>query len=149
MISRRGTAEAPRSSASSSTASRSVFTLIVESTPEGAEVTDVSDGGEAVLGTTPLRMPIERASLKGAPRRFVLRLAGYTPYTLLQPDSESDVHVLAELAAMPAPTIGASASASTADASAAPPLTAPKSRPASTSTTPRPANPDLDIKLKR
>ena len=151
LLSRHHTPDAPRTSASSPTSSRSVFTLIVESTPAGAEVADVSDGGEAVLGTTPLHMPIERASVKRAPRRLVLRLAGYAPYTLLQPDSEGDVHVLAELAAMPAriSDADADATASTAARSASPLTPAPKSKPASTSATARPVNPDLDIKLKR
>lgn len=116
------------------------FSLVVDSTPQGAKVYERGD----MIGATPMQIAIERASVKDAPRTFVLRLDGYAPYTVLQGDSESSVVTIAPLAAL-APA-AASASASVSAAAAAPRFPAraaavppPSSRPA----------PGLDIKLER
>jgi serine/threonine-protein kinase len=122
------------------------FTLVLTSDPAGAEVRE----NDLVLGTTPMRVSIARDGVRSAPRRFVLRLDGYAPYTVLQGDSEGTVDVLASLSRAPASST-ASASASTS----APP---PASRPTSPRQpiAPHPASPasppthqDLDIKLTR
>jgi eukaryotic-like serine/threonine-protein kinase len=116
------------------------FTLLIDSKPAGADVLD----GEDVIGTTPMQVTIERASVRNAPRRFVLRLDGYAPYTVLQGDAESTVQIAAPLAAL-APT--ASAATSAPPRGTAPRWTAP--------TAPRPvlapSHPpqEPDIKLQR
>jgi serine/threonine-protein kinase len=112
---------------------RTSFTLTIESSPARAEVRE--DG--ALLGETPLRLTIDRASV-GAPRSFTVARDGYAPYTLVQPDSEEDVRVVAALVAVvPDAAIAAAPSARAAASTRA-------------STAPRiTSNPDLDIKLKR
>jgi serine/threonine protein kinase len=121
----------------SSAPSRS-FTLVLDSRPSGADVWD----GDDVIGTTPMQVTIDRAGLKGGPRRFVLRLEGYSPHTVLQGDSEGIVQVTAPLEALStAPS--ASASATPAQGRTPPPRwTAPRA----TATHPQP---DMDIKLQR
>jgi serine/threonine-protein kinase len=69
------------------------YTLIIDSTPSSAQVYD----GDQLLGTTPLQLPIDHASVKTQPRRFVVKLDGYDPYTLLQGDSDGNVRVVAPL----------------------------------------------------
>lgn len=69
------------------------FELVLESTPKGAEVQE--DG--QTIGTTPMRVTIDRATVQQAPRRFVLLRDGYLPYTLRQADSTVPVHVVAPL----------------------------------------------------
>lgn len=140
VLPRRVAAHAPPRPAAST---RTTFTLLIESMPEGAEVAE----GEMVFGATPLHMPIERASLRHGPRKLVVRLAGYAPYTLLQSDSDSDVRVMAELVA--APPVAPTDSSTAATPTTAKPT--PSSAKQSTPTPPaaRPPNPDLDIKLKR
>ncbi|GMV19333.1 MAG: serine/threonine protein kinase [Polyangiaceae bacterium] len=71
------------------------FSLTLESEPPGAEVLE----GDRVLGKTPLSLPVERASVKTAPRSFSLRLAGHQPYRVEQGDSATDVKVRAPLVA--------------------------------------------------
>lgn len=84
------------------------FSLSIESAPSGAQVLD----GDRVVGTTPLSVTIDDASVASAPRRFTLRLDGYEPYSMAQGASESNVRVLATLTPTPkaaAPTEPASA----------------------------------------
>lgn len=75
------------------------FSLSMESVPSGAQVLD----GDRVLGTTPLSIPIDNASVATGPRRFTLRLDGYEPYSVSQGASESSVRVLATLAPVSKP----------------------------------------------
>ena len=69
------------------------FTLLVESTPSAAEIYD----NDRRLGETPMLLAIERASVAGRPRLFVLRHPGYEPYSIVQGDSEANVRVMAAL----------------------------------------------------
>jgi hypothetical protein len=115
------------------------FTLMLDSRPSGADVWD----GDDVIGTTPMQVTIDRAGVKAAPRRFVLRLDGYSPYTLLQGDSEGIVQVTAPLAPLPA---AASISASAPPVPGrAPRWTPPRATAAATQHPPQ----DSDIKLQR
>jgi serine/threonine-protein kinase len=86
----------PAASAAATAPSRS-FTLVLDSRPSGADVWD----GDQVIGTTPMQVTIDRAAARSAPRRFVLRIDGYAPYTVLQGDSEGIVHVTAPLEGLP------------------------------------------------
>jgi serine/threonine protein kinase len=114
------------------------FTLVLDSRPPGADVWD----GDDVIGLTPMQVTIDRASVKNVERRFLLRLDGYAPYTVLQGDSEGIVQVTAPLEALPAAP-GTSASAPPAQGRAAPRWTPPRT--AATAT----QHPDMDIKLQR
>jgi hypothetical protein len=114
-------AEAPRS-----------FVLVLDSTPQGADVLE----GDQMIGTTPVQVTIDRASVDSGARRFVLRLDGYAPYTLLQGDSTTTVESIALLVALAPPAASGSG--------AAQPRRAP--RPPAPHPTPRP---DTDIKLSR
>lgn len=123
----------PAPSAATSAAGASSFALVLDSTPQNALVFE----SDRVLGTTPMQITIDHASVQSAPRRFVLRLDGYAPYTVLQVDSQTPVEVVAPL--VPAPT-----------ASAAPPPSRPTARPpAARPAATRPENRDTDIKLTR
>ena len=97
------------------------FTLLLESSPSGASVVE----GDQVLGSTPMQISIEHASVQSAPRHFVIKLDGYAPYTLLQSDSNEVVHVVAPLATLapvpPAPSAAASASSSSSSSADAAP----------------------------
>jgi hypothetical protein len=111
---------------------------VLDSRPPGADVWD----GDDVIGLTPMQVTIDRASVKNVERRFLLRLDGYAPYTVLQGDSEGIVQVTAPLEALPAAP-GTSASAPPAQGRAAPRWTPPRT--AATAT----QHPDMDIKLQR
>jgi serine/threonine-protein kinase len=73
------------------------FTLQIESHPAGAEVFE----GDHLLGTTPLLVSVENASVAQAPRTFLLRKVGYLPYTIVQGASANDARASAELAKEP------------------------------------------------
>lgn len=88
---------APRSAAASSAASAS-FELRITSRPPRATVTE----GERVLGKTPLRLTISKASVGGGPREFILRLPGYLPVQISQSASGSDVDASVVLSPRPA-----------------------------------------------
>jgi len=75
------------------------FVLVLESLPAGAEVFV----GEVRLGTTPLQLSIDPASVERAPRSFALRLAGHAPYSIVQGPSSSSVRIVAPLVAEAAP----------------------------------------------
>lgn len=74
-------------------ASSSSFELTIESNPSRATVTEAG----TVLGVTPLRIAVERASVATAPRRFVVSHEGFSPFTLEQADSEMPVRAFAVL----------------------------------------------------
>ncbi|HTQ42721.1 MAG TPA: serine/threonine-protein kinase [Polyangiaceae bacterium] len=125
-------ASAPAASAVASAGAQRSFVLVLDSTPQGADVLE----GDQLLGTTPVQVTIDRASVRSGPRRFVLRLDGYAQYTVLQGDSTTNVESVALLVASAPPTPSASATA--------PPRRAP--RPPAARPTPKP---DTDIKLSR
>ena len=125
------------SSASAALSPRS-FTLVLDSKPSGADVWD----GDEVIGTTPMQVTIDRAAARTTPRRFVLRLDGYVPYTVVQGDSEGIVQVTAPLSPLAAPS---AAPSSTAAAPTHPRWAPPRPTGAPTQ---RPQQ-DLDIKLQR
>jgi CheY-like chemotaxis protein len=83
-------APAPRANAS--------FELYITSTPPRATVNE----GNRVLGKTPLRLTISRASLADGPREFILRLSGYLPVKISQAASGSDVEAAVDLSPRPA-----------------------------------------------
>ena len=136
-----------RPPAAASSAPRASFTLILESTPSAAEVRE----GDQLLGATPLRLPIDHASVANGPRKFVVTRAGYAAYTVYQGDSTDDLRVLAAL--VPEPTAPAIASAAASAPPVAQTASARGAPPGQASGTPSPPrvtnNPDLDIKLKR
>jgi serine/threonine-protein kinase len=74
------------------------FTLQIDSNPAGAEVFEA----EQLLGTTPMQVSVDSASVAQAPRSFSLRKAGYLPYTVVQGASTKNARVLADLAKEPA-----------------------------------------------
>ncbi|MEI9948086.1 MAG: serine/threonine-protein kinase [Pseudomonadota bacterium] len=73
------------------------FSLQIDSSPPGAELFE----GERLLGTTPIQVSIDAARVAQTPRTFMLRKAGYLPYTIVQGAATKDARVLAELAADP------------------------------------------------
>jgi serine/threonine-protein kinase len=139
----RSSSGAPQAAAVSATASASTvapagvprsFVLVLDSTPQGADVLE----GDQMIGTTPMQVTIDRASVQSAPRRFVLRLDGYASYTLLQGDSTTTVESIALLVAAASPAASGSAAAQPRRGPHPP-----AARPTSTT------RPDTDIKLTR
>jgi serine/threonine-protein kinase len=108
------------------------FTLAVDSTPPGAIVME----GELTLGTTPMTIAIERASVTSTPRTFVLKKDGFLAGTLVQGPSDANVKTVVALAPEPAATVKSK-----------PPV--PKAPPTPPSKPPPTGNSDLDIRLKR
>ncbi|MEO6603832.1 MAG: protein kinase [Polyangiaceae bacterium] len=107
------------------------FSVLIESTPVGAEVFE----GEVLLGKTPIRLSFDPASGPALPRTFNVRSAGYLPYTLVQGASPHDARVLAELGrdpslASPAPTPTVAARLQAARPQGKKPRPAPSSAPA-------------------
>jgi serine/threonine protein kinase len=150
----RASSHAHAGSATASTGSAAptgAFALLLESSPSGASVVE----GDEVLGTTPMQLSIDHASVKAAPRHFVVKLDGYAPYTLLQGDSNEVVHLVAPLAtaAPSAPPPGATSMAGTAPDSS--PTTPPHAvrhgqpPPSTAGTTVAHPPQESDIRLKR
>lgn len=81
-------------------ATSTAFNLQIVSTPAGAEVFE----GEHSLGTTPLQVSVDSASVAQGPRTFSLRKPGYLPYTIVQGASAKDTRASADLAKEPAAT---------------------------------------------
>jgi hypothetical protein len=126
-----------------------VFSLLIESNPVGAQVFEMKAGGEALLGTTPLRLSVDPSNGPPLPRTFSVRQAGYAPYTLVQGMAAHDAHVLAELTREPAPTSPNPPAAAKPAALAAHPHPAapsPKPRPAPSAAPPKPGS---DIFMQR
>jgi serine/threonine protein kinase len=133
-------------------AARKSFTLVIDSTPNGAEVLE----GDKMLGTTPLQISIENDAVRNAPRKLTVRRAGFQPYSILQGPSEDSVRVIASLVENPAEPAASSAGKGHASVpvaahapkptkSAAPPSEPPP--PAVQSAAPTP--PPVDIRLQR
>lgn len=91
------------------------FTVVVDSVPAGATVT--ADG--RTLGTTPLAVSIDKASVATAARRFVLQKSGYASVTVEQGPSRDDTHMVVALSRGAPPV-----AAPRAPAGAPPPLPA-------------------------
>ena len=70
------------------------FTLTIDSAPPGATVSE----GENVLGETPLKVAIDRASVSAAPRTFVITKEGFAPSRLAQGPSYENVRSVVSLA---------------------------------------------------
>ncbi|MFO0630097.1 MAG: protein kinase [Polyangiales bacterium] len=93
----RAVASAPPASPLATPPSR--FTLVIESSPTGAVV---SEGGTD-LGLTPLAMSVELASVRARPREFQVRAAGHARATLrVGETSEAELHRLVALSPLPA-----------------------------------------------
>jgi hypothetical protein len=148
---------APEAQAPSATAAppaavpTATFTLLIESLPSGVEVVE----NDQRLGTTPLQIAVDADAARTRPRTFVLSLAGYEPYSLVQGFSDSNVRVLASLqraAEPPAPVASASASAAAPEVA---PRAAARWRPTATPRRPDAGSPAAtsapapDIRLKR
>ena len=89
-----GAASAEHGGMGSRSASTQAFaTLVVDSVPAGAAVTEQ---GRA-LGTTPLAVSIDRASVATASRRFVLQKNDYAPVTVEQGPTRQDTHIVVAL----------------------------------------------------
>jgi CheY-like chemotaxis protein len=73
------------------------FELYITSKPPRATVNE----GSRVLGKTPLRLTISKASLSAGPREFILRLTGYLPVKISQAASGSDVEAAVDLSPLP------------------------------------------------
>jgi CheY-like chemotaxis protein len=73
------------------------FELYITSKPPRATVNE----GSRVLGKTPLRLTISKASLAAGPREFILRLSGYLPVKISQAASGSDVEAAVDLSPLP------------------------------------------------
>lgn len=121
------------------------FTLVIESTPTGAVV---SEGG-VDLGVTPLALSVDRGVVAARGREFVLRAEGHARASLRVGDStESELHRLVALAPLAAPP-SAIADASV-EAVVPPPPGPPPPRPSRRPTRPRPdPQPDDDIRSHR
>jgi len=111
------------------------FALEISANTPGAQVYE----GEFLLGTAPLRLSIDSASVARAPRTFTVRKTGYLPYTIVQGPAQKDALVLAELSAAPASGLAASPRAKPK------PPAAPKIAPGK----PKPASPPSDIFMQR
>ena len=73
-------AQPATASSADSAARRERFTLAIVSTPGGADVFE----GDSSLGKTPLNLDVDNTAVQKSPRKLVLRLEGYQPYTLEQ-----------------------------------------------------------------
>jgi len=117
--------------------------VTVESTPSGATVTR---DGEPV-GVTPVTLSIDRSTLRAAPLRLVLKLAGYAAATIEQADSDTPVLVSATLVPVSRYRNGGVLAATRA-ASASTPSSVPPPVMGSTSAKREEAG-GLDIRLRR
>jgi eukaryotic-like serine/threonine-protein kinase len=88
-----GTSSTAQAAASASAPS-ATFTLTIDSSPPGATVTE----GDKPLGTTPLKLPIERSSVTAGRRTFLVHKDGYLASTVEQGPSEDNVRSHVSLA---------------------------------------------------
>ena len=140
-------AGAGASGANGASGAAAAFTLTIDSAPPGATVME----GENVLGETPVKVAIDRASVSSSPRTFVITKDGFAPSHLVQGPSMDNVRSVVSLAAAPA-AVDAASSAKVRPANGGKPIAqataAPTARP--TATAAATANgPGLDIRLKR
>jgi len=86
-------------------AGASTFSLSIDSTPSGANVSE----GSTFLGKTPITLLLDQVAVAQAPRRFSIERDGFVPYLLEQGTSTEDVTVVAELKAKSSATSSATA----------------------------------------
>jgi serine/threonine-protein kinase len=140
LASRKGEAPQPVAAATATATAEaaSVRTLHIESSPPGATVME----GAAVLGKTPLEVPLDPA--KGT-RHLVVSLEGYNPYALVQEPTKENVKLVVPLMPVPAapkPTAAATAEVKPAKATPRPPPRVPPPPPAKT---PPPGGGDINM----
>lgn len=82
----------------SSTPASAAFTLTIESVPPGASVSE----GENILGETPVKVAIDRASVSTTPRTFVVLKTGFAPSHVVQGPSNDSVTSMVSLAPLAA-----------------------------------------------
>jgi serine/threonine-protein kinase len=88
-------APAPGVTAASAPGPKRSFSLVVESDPGGADVIEAHAPANVVLGTTPIHLTIDNGI--ASPRKLILQLRGYQPYTIVQGASDEDVRIVARL----------------------------------------------------
>lgn len=79
---------------------RQTYTLHLASEPPGARVYE----GEAMLGRTPLDLPINNGGLRAVPRQLLVKLEGHEPYRVDPQPSAIDVETKVTLAKTAAAT---------------------------------------------
>jgi serine/threonine-protein kinase len=84
-------------------AARRTFVLFIDSAPAGAEIWE----GDSALGHAPMQISIDNEAAHKDARRFVVRRAGFLPYSIVQGPSEENVRINAPLVAVAAETAGA------------------------------------------
>jgi serine/threonine-protein kinase len=87
-------------SAAAPPATRRTFVLFIDAAPAGADVWE----GENHLGQAPMQISIGNEAARKEPRRFVVRRAGFHPYSIVQGPSEENVRILASLVTSPGET---------------------------------------------
>lgn len=102
-------------------ADTSSFTLVVESIPPGATVSE--DG--RLLGTTPVDVLIEHASVGVAPRQLLVHKSGYSAVRVEQGPSREDARVIVALARAASPSVRARRVTEPSPSSVGPPTPAP------------------------
>jgi serine/threonine protein kinase len=115
--SRAGSNEAPAPATTTATGMRRNFVLFIDSAPAGADVLE----GDTPLGQSPMQISIDNEAARKEPRHFLVRRAGFQPYSVVQGPSDENVRIFAPLAAMandPAPPPAASPAAPIAAISA-------------------------------
>ncbi|HMI83926.1 MAG TPA: serine/threonine-protein kinase, partial [Polyangiaceae bacterium] len=83
-------------SAAAPAAARKSFVLFIDASPAGAEVWE----GESTLGQAPMQISVDNETTRKNPRRFVVRRAGFQPYSIVQGPSEENVRITAQLVAV-------------------------------------------------
>jgi serine/threonine-protein kinase len=76
----------------------STFSLLIESTPSGAEVFEAG----RLLGKTPLHLVVDKHAAQKDARTLTLRHPGYQSYSVVQGSSEENVRLVAVLVPEPA-----------------------------------------------
>ena len=96
---------APATPSVAALAARRTFVLFIDATPAAAEIWE----GETQLGQAPMQISIDNEAAQKNPRRFVVRRAGYQPYSIIQGPSDENVRIIAALIAVswenPSPAI--------------------------------------------
>jgi serine/threonine-protein kinase len=116
------------------------FSVLIESNPALAQVFE----GEALLGTTPLRLSVDPANGPQSQRTFSLRKPGYLPYTIVQGAATQDTRILAELSRAPTEAQAPSATSTRPRPDARPPHAKSVAEPGAA-----PAEPARDIFMQR
>ena len=92
-----------RASSAPSVTADAPFTLLIDSEPPGATVSE----GSVRLGTTPFSLSLSLAE-GASPRAFVIEKDGYQPYVVRQGAARGQVRVVAALTAQPAAPVTSS-----------------------------------------